>query len=59
MGGAIEDENKRLLREKLESLGLPAFFGINTGHALPRCIIPFGVDAEVDANEQVIRFAKQ
>ena len=24
--------------------------------AAPRCIIPFGVNASVDANEQVIRF---
>ena len=28
------------------------------GHALPHCIMPFGVDAEVDAEEQIIRFRK-
>ena len=59
MDGVFEAEYKRLLRETLEPFGLPVVFGINVGHALPRCIIPFGVDAEVDANEQVIRFANQ
>ena len=29
---------------------------VNIGHAQPRCIIPFGVPATVDANSQVIRF---
>ena len=29
---------------------------INVGHALPRCIIPFGVDAVVDAQRQLICF---
>ena len=29
---------------------------INVGHATPRAIVPFGVHAHVDAQEQVIRF---
>ena len=29
---------------------------INVGHALPRCIIPFGVNAVVDAQRQLICF---
>ncbi|MBO5598887.1 MAG: hypothetical protein J5943_09855 [Oribacterium sp.] len=31
---------------------------INVGHATPRCIIPFGVNATVDVDNQVIRFEK-
>ena len=31
---------------------------LNIDHAQPRCIIPFGVMATVDAAEQVIRFAE-
>lgn len=30
---------------------------INIGHAQPRCIIPFGVEATVDVDNQMIRFA--
>ena len=37
-------------------LALPVVFNINIGHALPRCILPFGVDAVVDAEKQSIRF---
>ena len=57
MDGVFEDEYKRLLRDILEPLGLPVVFGINAENALPRCIIPFGVDAVVDVNEQKIAFA--
>ena len=37
---------------------LPLVFNINVGHAMPRCIIPFGVDAVVDAENQIIRFCE-
>ena len=37
---------------------LPIVFNLNIGHAMPRCIIPFGVEATVDAGKQVIRFAE-
>ena len=36
---------------------LPIVFNLNIGHAMPRCIMPFGVPAEVDAEQQVICFA--
>ena len=35
---------------------LPIVCNINIGHALPRCIIPFGVDTEVDVKDQRITF---
>jgi muramoyltetrapeptide carboxypeptidase LdcA involved in peptidoglycan recycling len=35
---------------------LPVLCNVNIGHAAPRCIIPFGVNATVDAGKQVIRF---
>ena len=35
---------------------LPIVANVNIGHATPRCIIPFGVDAVVDANRQQITF---
>ena len=51
------DEYKRLLVEVIDNPNLPVLFNINIGHATPRCIIPFGVEATVDAQKQMIRFA--
>ena len=58
MDGSFEEEYMGLLREVIDDPGLPVLCNINIGHALPHCIMPFGVDAEVDAEEQVIRFRK-
>ena len=52
-------EYKRILPEVIGLPELPVVFNINVGHAQPRCIIPFGVGATVDAGSQVIRFAYQ
>ena len=51
-------EYKELLKEVIDRPELPIVFNINIGHAMPRCIIPFGVEATVDAAKQVIRFAE-
>lgn len=37
-------------------VSLPIVCNVNIGHALPRCILPFGVEAMVDTENQVIRF---
>jgi muramoyltetrapeptide carboxypeptidase LdcA involved in peptidoglycan recycling len=58
MDGAFEDEYKELLVEVIDDPQLPVLCNINIGHALPHCIMPFGVDAAVDADEQVIRFKR-
>ncbi len=51
------DEYKRALIEVIDDPKLPVVCNINIGHATPRCIIPFGIEATVDAEKQVIRFA--
>ncbi len=56
MNGKYHDEYKRLLAEKTAEYELPMLCNISIGHALPRCIIPFGVTAEVDAEKQTITF---
>lgn len=56
MDEVYADEYKRLLTEVIDDPELPIVFDINVGHAMPRCIIPFGADATVDAEKQVIRF---
>ena len=52
------EEYKRHLIDVIGNPQLPVVCNINIGHAEPRCIIPFGVEAVVDAEKQVIRFAE-
>ncbi len=56
MDNTYAAEYKALLTEVTDDPGLPIVFNINTGHAMPRCIIPFGKEAVVDVQKQVIRF---
>ena len=57
MDGTYADEYKRLLAEVADRPELPIVFNLNVGHAMPRCIVPFGVPATVDAERRIIRFA--
>ena len=50
------EEYRQALIEVIDRPELPVVFNLNIGHAMPRCIMPFGVDAVVDAAQQRIRF---
>lgn len=50
------EEYKKVLLETINNPRLPIVYNINVGHALPRCIIPFGVPAVVDVQQQKIEF---
>ena len=50
------EDYKEILLEELSNYDLSIVYNINTGHATPRCIVPFGVRATVDTDEQVIKF---
>lgn len=50
-------EYKQILIDVIDDPSVSIVFNVNIGHAQPRCIIPFGVEATVDVDEQVIRFA--
>ncbi|EHI55771.1 hypothetical protein HMPREF9333_01118 [Johnsonella ignava ATCC 51276] len=50
------DEYRKILLEEISNKDLSVVYNLNIGHATPRCIIPFGVDAEVDVCRQVIVF---
>ena len=56
MNRQYEVEYKRLLVEVIDDPALPIVCNLNIGHAQPRCILPFGVEAHVDAEKQLIRF---
>ena len=50
------EEYKQILLEETAGKDLSIVYNINIGHATPRCIIPFGVEAEVNVDKQVITF---
>lgn len=50
------DEYKSILLKELSDKDLSIVYNVNIGHATPRCIIPFGIEAEVNAEKQVIVF---
>ncbi len=47
---------RRILCEVVADPALPILGNLNIGHATPRCILPLGISAAVDADAQVIRF---
>ena len=55
MDEAYYEEYKEILIEAIDNPTLPIVYNVNIGHAHPRCIIPFGVEATVDVEKQ--RFA--
>ena len=57
MDEAYSEEYKKLLVSVIERPELPILYDLNIGHANPRCIMPFGIDAVVDAEKQCIRFS--
>ena len=48
------EEYKKVLIETIDNPVLPMVYNVNVGHALPRCIIPFGIEATVDVEKQNI-----
>ncbi len=57
MDEVYQEEYHKLLVETVADPSLPILTNLNIGHALPRCILPFGVKARVDAEAQRIAFA--
>lgn len=53
------DEYKAAYREIVAPYGIPVLFNVNFGHACPRCVLPYGAFAEVDAAAQEIRITEQ
>ncbi len=59
MDEAYAEDYQKLLVSVIDRPELPILYNINIGHATPRCIIPFGVPARVDAKKQVITFVDE
>lgn len=50
------NEYNEIIKEVVNDKNLPIVSNINIGHATPRCIIPFGVEAIIDIDNQIIKF---
>lgn len=50
------EEYKNIIVDVIDNSELSVVANINIGHATPRCIIPFGVEAVVDTVNQSIKF---
>lgn len=56
LDGLYYREYNEILSQVIDDESLPVVVNVNIGHATPRCIIPFGVDATVDTERQEILF---
>ena len=56
MDNVHREEYHRRLAAEVDDPALPILADVSVGHALPRCILPFGVNARVDAQAQTITF---
>ena len=56
MDETYAQEYRQLLIQIINKPDLPVVFNLNIGHTMPRCIIPFGIEAVVDVEDQIIRF---
>ena len=56
MDNVHREEYHRRLAAAVDDPSLPILADVSVGHALPRCILPFGVNARVDAQAQTIIF---
>ncbi len=49
------EEYKLVYKEVVNNKDLPIMYNVNFGHALPRCILPYGVEVEVDiVNKKIV-----
>lgn len=56
--GYLQAEYEQILPEVVGRPELPIVTNLSIGHATPRCILPFGIEAEVSVPEQKITFSK-
>jgi len=46
---------QEVLRDKLSPLNIPVAYGLSFGHIINKMILPFGIKAELNANEKTLR----
>lgn len=56
MDGTFDAEYREAVLRTVDDRTVPIVANLSVGHATPRCILPFGVPARVDADSQIITF---
>lgn len=52
--GQYYEEYKEIYYKTIENKNLPIIYNVNFGHAEPRCIIPYGIEIEIDLDKKVL-----
>lgn len=47
---------REVLEDRLKGLGIPAFYGFSFGHVTNKITIPFGIKAEIDADNLSLKY---
>lgn len=50
------EEYKKIFTEVIEDEDLPILYNLPFGHGYPRCILPYGIEATLDADNQTVIF---
>ena len=50
------EEYKKIYCKVINNNKLPILYNVNFGHSYPKCIIPYGIEAEVNMDEKIIIF---
>lgn len=53
------DEYKEVYKKVFSDLDTPILYNLNFGHAYPRCIIPYGIEAEVDVDNKKFKIVEE
>lgn len=48
------DEYKEVYKKIFKNLETPILYNVNFGHSVPRCIIPYGIEVQVDYDNKTI-----
>lgn len=51
---AFYEEYKTIIKEVIDDERLPVMYNLNFGHAYPRCVIPYGLEAELDFDKKTL-----
>lgn len=49
------EEYKEIYYKIIKNKDLPIIYNVNFGHAYPRCIIPYGIEVEIDLDIKAIK----
>ena len=55
MDEAYYEEYKDVYRKVFADIDTPILYNVNFGHSVPRCILPYGVEATIDYDNKTIK----